>query len=75
MQEQVDKDLWQARQAQSSADDEDEEIARLLAELEGLDAEKVRMGLVMLRSYVSCVGCRREGGQAEGDRGERGNSR
>lgn len=40
VQEQVDKDLWQARQAQSSADDEDEEIARLLAELEGLDAEK-----------------------------------
>merc|ERR1712086_682473 len=38
VQEQVDKDLWQARQAQSSADDE--EIARLLAELEGLDAEK-----------------------------------
>merc|ERR1711865_1181341 len=40
VQEQVDKDLWQARQAQSSADDEDEEIARLLAELDGLDAEK-----------------------------------
>jgi len=40
VQEQVDKDLWQARQAQSSADEEDEEIARLLVELEGLDAEK-----------------------------------
>lgn len=40
VQEQVDKDLWEARQAQSSADDEDAEIARLLAELEGLDTEK-----------------------------------
>merc|ERR1712093_765168 len=40
VQENVDKDLWEARQAQSSADDEDEEIARLLAELEGLDTEK-----------------------------------
>merc|ERR1711977_420839 len=40
VQEQVDKELWEARQAQASADDEDAEIARLLAELEGLDAEK-----------------------------------
>merc|ERR1712057_152921 len=40
VQEQVDKDLWEARQAQGSADDEDAEIARLLAELEGLDSEK-----------------------------------
>merc|ERR1712093_288234 len=40
VQEQVDKDLWEARQAQSSADDEDAEIARLLAEPEGLDTEK-----------------------------------
>merc|ERR1711907_569919 len=40
VQENVDKDLWEARQAEASADDEDEEIARLLAELEGLDAEK-----------------------------------
>jgi hypothetical protein len=40
VQEQVDKDLWQARQADQSAQEEDEEIARLLAELEGLDAEK-----------------------------------
>merc|ERR1711907_423490 len=40
VQEHVDKELWQARQAQASADDEDAEIARLLAELEGLDAEK-----------------------------------
>merc|ERR1711977_434330 len=40
VQEQVDKELWEARQAQSSADDEDAEIARLLAELEGLDVEK-----------------------------------
>jgi hypothetical protein len=38
--ENVDKDLWQAREAQESADAEDEEIARLLAQLEGLDAEK-----------------------------------
>ena len=37
----VDKDLWLARQAQENADAEDQEIARLLAELEGLDAEKV----------------------------------
>ena len=43
VQEQVDKELWEARQAQASADDEDAEIARLLAELEGLDAEKVRL--------------------------------
>jgi len=40
VQEAVDKDLWDARQAQGSADDEDAEIARLLAELEGLDSEK-----------------------------------
>jgi len=40
VQEHVDKDLWDARQAQGAADDEDAEIARLLAELEGLDAEK-----------------------------------
>lgn len=40
IQEKVDKDLWEARQAQASADAEDEEIARLLAQLEGLDAEK-----------------------------------
>jgi len=40
VQEHVDKELWEARQAQSSADDEDAEIARLLAQLEGLDAEK-----------------------------------
>lgn len=40
VQEQVDKELWEARQAQGAADDEDAEIARLLAELEGLDAEK-----------------------------------
>jgi len=40
VQEHVDKELWEARQAQASADDEDAEIARLLAELEGLDAEK-----------------------------------
>ena len=36
----VDKDLWLARQAQERADAEDEEIARLLALLEGLDDEK-----------------------------------
>lgn len=40
VQEHVDKELWEARQAQSSADDEDAEIARLLAQLEGLDEEK-----------------------------------
>eukprot|EP00658_Telonema_sp_P-2_P041509 TRINITY_DN296_c0_g1_i4.p1 TRINITY_DN296_c0_g1~~TRINITY_DN296_c0_g1_i4.p1 ORF type:complete len:414 (-),score=197.98 TRINITY_DN296_c0_g1_i4:414-1655(-) len=40
VQEHVDKELWQARQAQGAADDEDAEIARLLAQLEGLDAEK-----------------------------------
>merc|ERR1719248_260721 len=36
----VDKDLWLAREAQENADAEDQEIALLLAELEGLDAEK-----------------------------------
>merc|ERR1719247_3596386 len=40
VQEHVDKELWEARQAQGAADDEDAEIARLLAQLEGLDAEK-----------------------------------
>jgi hypothetical protein len=40
VQEQVDKDLWDARRSQEMADDEDAEIQRLLAELEGLDAEK-----------------------------------
>jgi len=40
VEEHVDKGLWEARQAQQAADAEDLEIQRLLAELEGLDAEK-----------------------------------
>jgi hypothetical protein len=40
VQEDVDKALWEAKQAQQEEDAEDEEIARMMAELEGLDAEK-----------------------------------
>merc|ERR1712072_1187729 len=39
-QESVDKAVWEARQAKESEDAEDEEIARLMAKLEGLDQEK-----------------------------------
>merc|ERR1711959_381653 len=39
-QESVDKAVWEARQAKESEDAEDEEIARLMAKLEGLDKEK-----------------------------------
>merc|ERR1712093_801478 len=39
-QENVDKAVWEARQAKESEDAEDAEIARLMAKLEGLDAEK-----------------------------------
>lgn len=38
----VDKDVWLAKSAQGDADAEDEEIARLLEQLEGLDESMVR---------------------------------
>jgi len=40
VQEDVDKAMWEAKQAQEEEDAEDEEIARMMAELEGLDQEK-----------------------------------
>jgi chromosome segregation ATPase len=39
-QEDVDKSVWEARQAKEAEEAEDEEIARLMAKLEGLDQEK-----------------------------------
>merc|ERR1711959_71891 len=39
-QESVDKAVWEARQAKEAEDAEDQEIARLMAKLEGLDKEK-----------------------------------